>query len=63
MKRRVIDSIDPAAGRLAKDDPSGFDAGWRAGYAGAPKRGKGADYDRGWSAGHAQRIIDRATQV
>jgi hypothetical protein len=37
-----------------------FMAGWRAGYAGAPKKGRGREYDRGWSAGHMDRIIDRA---
>jgi hypothetical protein len=43
-----------------RDERSSFMAGWRAGYAGAPKKGRGREYDRGWSAGHTDRIIDRA---
>jgi hypothetical protein len=42
------------------ENPNSFTAGWRAGYAGAPKRGRGSEYERGWSAGHQDRILDRA---
>jgi hypothetical protein len=53
----MTDSRRDSNGRGTQDE---FMAGWRAGYAGAPKKGRGREYDRGWSAGHMDRIIDRA---